>query len=152
MKNKNLIVYNSIEYHSIDIDRILFVHSEGNYCSLHLTCGVTLKMLPISLNEIAEQLRNITINNDVTQFVQIGRSIIVSINHIQSIYTSRRQIVFDEIDQCGMSRMSLQVSDILINRLRKLLIDHNFDTQIKEEHFILKEQDDKNNNEEVIIL
>lgn len=152
MKNKNLIICNSIEYHSIDIERILYIHSEGNYCSLHLTCGVTLNMLPISLNEIAKQLISITNNSNATHFIQIGRSVIISLNHIQSIYTSRRQIVFDEIDQCSMSRMSLQVSNTLINRLRKILTDYTSTTMEKEDHYILKEQNDEYDNEKVIIL
>ncbi len=152
MESKKLIISNSTEYHSIDTDRILYVQSDGNYCTFHLTGGVTLGMLPISLKETAGRLRDITNMSGYHRFIQIGRSHIVSLNHIESIYTSRRLIVFDETDHCSMSRVSLSVSNILIYRLRNILENSKYTTLVTDDSSILKEQDYDKDNGEVIIL
>lgn len=95
MQPYRLHINNSIEHHFLNIDQILYIRSNGNYCNVYLEDGTEIINISKQLGQIARIINNTLPSNLYGTLVQVGRFHIVNINHIQTINISKKQIVFD---------------------------------------------------------
>lgn len=95
MLTDRLIINNSKELHAVNPDKILYVSSDGNYSNIHLTDGGTIQAVPFSIGQVAEKIRSQLSGWCDSKFVRLGRQYIVNVRHIQSIYPTKKLLVFD---------------------------------------------------------
>jgi len=105
-------------------------------------------MIPIPLYQVAKQLSD----KSDSCFVKVGRSIIVNVNHIQSVYISRKLIIFDILNNGSISRMSLQVSQELITKLHHLLLELHSGDYVGMKETVLQESNFEMSDDEVVLL
>ena len=74
---------------------MLYVKSNGNYCDLCRTDGGIMQNLPVSLGQMAEQIRTSLADPATPSFIQLGRQYIVNAEHILSVYPKKKILVFE---------------------------------------------------------
>mgnify|MGYP002626238705 CR=1 FL=1 len=110
MNSLRLVVHNSIEFHSFNPFHVLYFKSNGNYCDVCLTDGGMVQNLPMSLGQMAMQIRNLLTDPSSPSFIQLGRQYIVNAEHILSVFPAKKCLVFDILNKDKSSRNSISPS------------------------------------------
>ena len=74
----------------VEVDDIVYVKADGNYCDLVLINGRSRK-LTFQLNHFE---KNFALLDNADQFIRVGRSLIVNRNYVQEIDLLEQSIVF----------------------------------------------------------
>ena len=74
----------------VEVDDIVYVKADGNYCDLVLINGRSRK-LTFQLNHFE---KNFALLDNAAQFIRVGRSLIVNRNYVQEIDLLEQSIVF----------------------------------------------------------
>lgn len=123
MNNNILHIHNSVEHHILNLNHILYIRSNGNYSNVTLVDGYEIANVPKPLGQMARQIANLNYE-EPSSFVQVGRCYIVNINHIQSIYITRKQIVFDVSDVHG-NRITISPSSDSLAKLSEFISERH---------------------------
>ena len=121
MSVPRLIVHNSIELHTVNPNQILYIKSSGNYCDVHLVDGSVMQNLPVSLGQMAEQIRRQLADSSTPSYIQLGRQYIVNADHILSVYPQKKRLVFDVYNKSRSSRVTVSPSSPSLFALVKWL-------------------------------
>jgi len=132
-----LHIGNSVEHHYLCPEHILYIKSDGNYSIAYLLDGSIKKDIPRQLGQIAQLISKMYQRRHEKPFVQVGRYYIVNCDHIESIYLSKKQLLFDIDDKCSNQRVAISPSIESLHMLIDLLEQNAFsplsDTYLSEE-------------------
>ena len=92
--NSRILVRTSVELSRILTDRIVYVHSDGNYSTFVIANGEE-RTVTLQLGEI-EELMTEQLEGNVNNFIRIGRCLIVNYNYIYHINVSRQQLILSD--------------------------------------------------------
>lgn len=92
--NSRILVRTSVELSRILTDRIVYVHSDGNYSTFVIANGEE-RTVTLQLGEI-EELMTEQLEGNVNNFIRIGRCLIVNYNYIYHINVSRQQLMLSD--------------------------------------------------------
>lgn len=92
--NSRILVRTSVELSRILTDRIVYVHSDGNYSTFVIANGEE-RTVTLQLGEI-EELMTEQLEGKGNNFIRIGRSLIVNYNYIYHINVSRQQLMLSD--------------------------------------------------------
>ncbi|MDR2146463.1 MAG: LytTR family transcriptional regulator DNA-binding domain-containing protein [Tannerella sp.] len=95
-KEKYLIIVNQDELVRVSPDRIVYIVSDGNYSTIILT-DAEKRVFTINLG-MFQQLIESQLKTDASQFVRVGKSLIINRNYIYYICPSRQQIILSDKD------------------------------------------------------
>lgn len=117
MNNYRLHISNSVEHHFIDIDHLLYVKSNGNYCMAVLDDGTEISNIPKQLGQISRLINNTLPPQMYGSLIQTGRFHIINTQHIQSIYIKRKLIIFDTTSPLTSKRFAISTSPDSLTKL-----------------------------------
>ena len=92
--NSRILVRTSVELSRILTDRIVYVHSDGNYSTFVIANGEE-RTVTLQLGEI-EELMSQQLESNGNNFIRIGRCLIVNYNYIYHINVSRQQLILSD--------------------------------------------------------
>lgn len=92
--NSRILVRTSVELSRILTDRIVYVHSDGNYSTFVIANGEE-RTVTLQLGEI-EELMSEQLESNGNNFIRIGRCLIVNYNFIYHINVSRQQLILSD--------------------------------------------------------
>lgn len=92
--NSRILVRTSVELSRILADRIVYVHSDGNYSTFVIANGEE-RTVTHQLGEI-EELMTEQLEGKGNNFIRIGRCLIVNYNYIYHINVSRQQLMLSD--------------------------------------------------------
>lgn len=92
--NSRILVRTSVELSRILTDRIVYVHSDGNYSTFVIANGDE-RTVTLQLGEI-EELMSEQLESNGNNFIRIGRCLIVNYNYIYHINVSRQQLILSD--------------------------------------------------------
>lgn len=92
--NSRILVRTSVELSRILTDRIVYVHSDGNYSTFVIANGEE-RTVTLQLGEI-EELMTEQLESNGNNFIRIGRCLIVNYNYIYHINVSRQQLILSD--------------------------------------------------------
>ena len=92
--NSRILVRTSVELSRILTDRIVYVHSDGNYSTFVIANGEE-RTVTLQLGEI-EELMSEQLESNGNNFIRIGRCLIVNYNYIYHINVSRQQLILSD--------------------------------------------------------
>ena len=79
MKNREvLIIKNKSEVLYLQLDDILYIQADGNYCNINLADGGVINTLTYQRAEIARMLKEQLSKEALSRFALLGRSYLVS--------------------------------------------------------------------------
>lgn len=93
--HSHLVISTATDLLRVGVRQILYIQSDGNYCTLFQTGG-EMRMITYQLGQveklIAQQLPVETANN----FVRIGRSLIINLSYVYYINLAKQQLVLSD--------------------------------------------------------
>lgn len=92
--NSRILVRTSVELSRILTDKIVYVHSDGNYSTFVIANGEE-RTVTLQLGEI-EELMSEQLESNGNNFIRIGRCLIVNYNYIYHINVSRQQLILSD--------------------------------------------------------
>lgn len=92
--NSRILVRTSVELSRILTDRIVYIHSDGNYSTFVIANGEE-RTVTLQLGEI-EELMSEQLESNGNNFIRIGRCLIVNYNYIYHINVSRQQLILSD--------------------------------------------------------
>ena len=92
--NSRILVRTSVELSRILTDRIVYIHSDGNYSTFVIANGEE-RTVTLQLGEIEDLMTDQLEGND-NNFIRIGRCLIVNYNYIYHINVSRQQLILSD--------------------------------------------------------
>lgn len=114
---EKLIIHNSVEFHTINPNKILYISSDGNYSNIYLTDGGLMQTIPFSIGQIADKIHLQLSARSDSKFVRLGRQFIVNVSHILSIYPTKKQLIFDVIHPCEKTHVRIYPSSSALSSL-----------------------------------
>ena len=92
----HLIISTSNELLRVAASHIIYISSDGNYSNL-LMSGGEIRMVTFQLGQIEEMIQQ-QLPEMRSNFIRIGRSLIININHVYHINISRQQLLLKDRD------------------------------------------------------
>ena len=111
--NKHIIISKGTELLRIPADCLMFVSSDGNYSNITTEDGKT-KLVTLQLGQVEDILQN-QISNADSNFLRLGRSLIINTNYIYFIDVAKQQLI---LSNCKGSYHRLTASREVLNKLK----------------------------------
>lgn len=118
MSQKQYLYLNSRdEFLRVDISKIIYFESEGNYTNIYLSnrmkgvVGMNLAQMQATLAE--------KISDNATMFARVGKRHIINLNYVYQIAILRQKLVLSD---CEKFEYSLNVSKEALRKLRELFV------------------------------
>lgn len=111
--NKHIIISKGTELLRIPADCLMFVSSDGNYSNITTEDGKT-KLVTLQLGQVEDILQN-QISNADSNFLRLGRSLIINTNYIYFIDVAKQQLI---LSNCKGSYHILTASREVLNKLK----------------------------------
>ena len=111
--NKHIIISKGTELLRIPADSLMFVSSDGNYSNITTEDGRT-KLVTLQLGQI-EDILQVQLSNAESNFLRLGRSLIINTNYIYFIDTSKQELI---LSNCKGSYHSLTASREVLIKLK----------------------------------
>ena len=93
-KQKTLIVKNKSEVLYLQVDNILYIQADGNYCNIYFADGGVLNTLTYQRAEIARMMSE-QLSKEITgRFALLGRSYLINTDYVLRIQPSRQLLTF----------------------------------------------------------
>jgi len=93
-KNNYLIITNQDELIRVSPERIVYIASDGNYSTVVLTDGEE-RVFTINLSAF-QKLIETQLKAEASQFIRVGKSLIINRNYIYYINPSKQQIILSD--------------------------------------------------------
>jgi DNA-binding LytR/AlgR family response regulator len=93
-KESLLVIKNKSEVLFLQLDDILFIQADGNYCNINLADGGVINTLTYQRAEIARMLEEQLPENVNTHFAMLGRSYLVNTDYVLRIQPGRQLLTF----------------------------------------------------------
>jgi DNA-binding LytR/AlgR family response regulator len=92
----HLVISTANELLRVAAAHIIYISSDGNYSNL-LMSGGEIRMVTFQLGQIEEMIQR-QLPETSSNFIRIGRSLIININHVYHINISRQQLLLKDRD------------------------------------------------------
>jgi DNA-binding LytR/AlgR family response regulator len=92
----HLVISTANELLRVAAAHIIYISSDGNYSNL-LMSGGEIRMVTFQLGQIEEMIQK-QLPEMRSNFIRIGRSLIININHVYHINISRQQLLLKDRD------------------------------------------------------
>jgi DNA-binding LytR/AlgR family response regulator len=102
-KESLLVIKNKSEVLFLQLDDILFIQADGNYCNINLADGGVINTLTYQRAEIARMLEEQLPENVNAHFVMLGRSYLVNTDYVLRIQPSRQLLTF-RVNKLGTTK------------------------------------------------
>ena len=89
-QNTHLIISTATDLLRINIRHILYIQSDGNYCTLFLIGGM-MRLVTCQLGQV-EKMIAAQLSDNANNFVRIGRSLIINRNYVYYISVAKQQL------------------------------------------------------------
>jgi len=110
---KHIIISKGTELLRVPVDRLMFISSDGNYSNVVTQDGRS-RLVSLQLGQI-EDLISEALGDNFGEFLRVGRGLIININYIYLIDTSRQQLVLSD---CAGSWHELTASKEVLTKLK----------------------------------
>ncbi len=92
--NTTLIVKNKSEVIFLQLDRILFIQADGNYCNIFFADGGVINTLTYQRAEIARMMEEQCPEIRENSFAFLGRSYLINTDYVLRIQPSKQLLTF----------------------------------------------------------
>lgn len=92
----HLVISTANELLRVAATHIIYISSDGNYSNL-LMSGGEIRMVTFQLGQIEEMIQK-QLPEMRSNFIRIGRSLIININHVFHINIARQQLLLKDRD------------------------------------------------------
>ncbi len=104
MKEKSILtIKNKSEVLYLQLDNILYIQADGNYCNIYLADGGVINTLTYQRAEIARMMDEQLKAEDRVRFVLLGKSYLVNIDYVLRIQPSKQLLTFS-INRFGCTK------------------------------------------------
>ncbi len=93
----HLIISTANELLRVAATHIIYISSDGNYSNL-LISGGEIRMVSFQLGQLEEMIQKQLPKEISSNFIRIGRSLIININHIYHINISHQKLLLKDHD------------------------------------------------------
>lgn len=111
--DKHIIISKGTELLRIPAECLMFVSSDGNYSNVTTIDGRT-KLISLQLGQVEDMLQEQLSDAD-SNFIRLGRSLIININYIYFIDTSKQELI---LSNCQGSYHILSASREVLIKLK----------------------------------
>lgn len=111
--DKHIIISKGTELLRIPAGCLMFVSSDGNYSNVTTIDGRT-KLISLQLGQVEDMLQEQLSDAD-SNFIRLGRSLIININYIYFIDTSKQELI---LSNCQGSYHILSASREVLIKLK----------------------------------
>lgn len=111
--DKHIIISKGTELLRIPAECLMFVSSDGNYSNVTTIDGRT-KLISLQLGQVEDILQEQLSDAD-SNFIRLGRSLIININYIYFIDTSKQELI---LSNCKGSYHILSASREVLIKLK----------------------------------
>lgn len=111
--DKHIIISKGTELLRIPAECLMFVSSDGNYSNVTTIDGRT-KLISLQLGQVEDILQEQLSDAD-SNFIRLGRSLIININYIYFIDTSKQELI---LSNCQGSYHILSASREVLIKLK----------------------------------
>lgn len=116
-KENVLIIRNRNEALYLQLDRILYIQADGNYCNIYFIDGSILNTLTYQRAEIARMIQEQVPRESSKRFVMLGKSYLVNIDYVLRIQPSKQLLTFN-VNQFGTTqKINLMATKKALNQL-----------------------------------
>lgn len=105
------------EFYRIDVSRIVYFESDGNYTNVILSNG--LKATVCMNLATMQQVLSTSLKENATAFARIGKRFIINLNHVYHIAILRQKLVLSDGDRF---EYTLSISKEALKGLREIYI------------------------------
>lgn len=98
-----LIIKNKSEVLYLQLDDILYIQADGNYCNINLADGGVINTLTYQRAEVARMLEEQRPNNSSSHFALLGRSYLINTDYVLRIQP-RRQLLTFRVNRFGTTK------------------------------------------------
>lgn len=92
---KHLVISTATELIRIMPDNLVSISADGNYCTLLQADGV-MRTVTCQLGQIATLIHDQQIESDDSQFIRIGKSLIINSRYIYFINPVRQKLILSD--------------------------------------------------------
>ena len=110
---KHIIISKGTELLRIPAERLMFVTSDGNYSNITTEDGRT-RLVTLQLGQIEDILQD-QLTDAESNFLRLGRSLIINTNYIHFIDVAKQQLV---LSNCMGSYHELSASREVLTKLK----------------------------------
>jgi len=104
MKEKSILtIKNKSEVLYLQLDNILYIQADGNYCNIYLADGGVINTLTYQRAEIARMMDEQLKAENRVRFVLLGKSYLVNIDYVLRIQPSKQLLTFS-INRFGCTK------------------------------------------------
>ena len=112
----HLVISTATDLLRVSTRQILYIQSDGNYCTLFQTGG-EMRMISYQLGQV-EKMIAAQLPDPINTFVRIGRSLIINLNYVYYINLSKQQLIMSDPQQ---GRYTLNASREALAALKELI-------------------------------
>ncbi|MGN0190522.1 MAG: LytTR family transcriptional regulator DNA-binding domain-containing protein [Candidatus Cryptobacteroides sp.] len=112
-KVKHIVISRGTELLRVPADRLMYISSDGNYSNVTTSDGKT-RLVSMQLGQIEDLIAG-QIGDTSGTFLRLGRSLIINIDYIYLIDTSRQQLILSD---CAGSSHELTASREVLIKLK----------------------------------
>lgn len=113
-----LIISTANDLLRVSVRQILYIQSDGNYCTLFQTGG-EMRMITYQLGQV-EKMIAAQLPDAANTFVRIGRSLIINLSYVYYIHLTKQQLILCDNYQ---NKYTLTASRDALLQLKSLFED-----------------------------
>ena len=122
MKNREvLVIKNKSEVLYLQLDDILYIQADGNYCNINLADGGVINTLTYQRAEIARMLEEQLPNDVIGRFALLGRSYLINTDYVLRIQPSKQLLTFRVNKYGTIKKISIKATANALQQLEILM-------------------------------
>lgn len=116
-----LIIKNKSEVLYLQLNDILYIQADGNYCNINLADGSVINTLTYQRAEIARMLEEQLPNDVIGRFALLGRSYLVNTDYVLRIQPSKQLLTFRVNKYGTLKKISIKATANALQQLEILM-------------------------------
>ena len=120
-KESLLVIKNKSEVLFLQLDDILYIQADGNYCNINLADGGVINTLTYQRAEIARMLEEQLPNDVIGRFALLGRSYLINTDYVLRIQPSKQLLTFRVNKYGTIKKISIKATANALQQLEILM-------------------------------
>lgn len=116
-----LIIKNKSEVLYLQLNDILYIQADGNYCNINLADGGVINTLTYQRAEIARMLEEQLPNDVIGRFALLGRSYLINTDYVLRIQPSKQLLTFRVNKYGTIKKISIKATANALQQLEILM-------------------------------
>ena len=116
-----LIIKNKSEVLYLQLNDILYIQADGNYCNINLADGGVINTLTYQRAEIARMLKEQLPNDVIGRFALLGRSYLINTDYVLRIQPSKQLLTFRVNKYGTLKKISIKATANALQQLEILM-------------------------------